>query len=167
MSLSLDGNFLAIGGPGDNNGIGATWTFVYNGSTYQQLGRKLVGLGSQCIKSADQSWTGMSQFLLCYMRDGWRLSSSSVAREGNHMYDEHDTQIYRPVILLSGWSTSLSSDGRVLAVGGPLDNNGKGATWIFISDGSTYQQLGNKLLGNDALGPDPSQGKERAPATCM
>lgn len=54
-----------------------------------------------------------------------------------------------------GNSVSLSSDGRILAVGGPLDNFRAGATWIFVYDGSTYQQFGRKL---SALFPS-QQGK--------
>lgn len=62
--------------------------------------------------------------------------------------------------LLSGYSVSLSSDGRILAVGGIKDNGGIGAAWTFVYDGSTYQQLGNKLVGNDRSGSS-EQGKGR------
>ena len=48
-------------------------------------------------------------------------------------------------------SVSLSSDGGILAVGGPVDDNGKGATWIFVFDGSTYLQLGDKLVGSGSI----------------
>ena len=68
---------------------------------------------------------------------------------------------------------SLSSDGRVLAVGGPGDNDYVGATWIFVSyDDLTdqnsgniaYQQLGTKLVGSDYSG-ESQQGKTRP--TCI
>ena len=59
---------------------------------------------------------------------------------------------------------SLSSDGDILAVGGPYDNSGVGATWIFLSDGTTYKQLDLKLVGNDASG-STYQGKTRP--TCI
>ena len=51
---------------------------------------------------------------------------------------------------LSGWSVSLSSDGRTLAGGGYVDDGFKGATWIFVFDGSTnqYLQRGAKLVGS-------------------
>lgn len=44
MSLSFDGQVLAVGGPGDNNKLGATWIFECDGSRYKQLGIKLVGI---------------------------------------------------------------------------------------------------------------------------
>ncbi len=53
----------------------------------------------------------------------------------------------------SGWSVSLSSNGSTLAIGSPIDEAEKGATWIFVSfntNGTTtsYEQLGTKLVGN-------------------
>ena len=55
---------------------------------------------------------------------------------------------------------ALSSDGRTVAVGGYRDNNYVGATWIFVFDGSAYQQIGNKLVGSGSVGPYGSeQGK--------
>lgn len=46
MSLSSDARILAVGAPGDDNKIGATWIFLYDGSLYKQLGNKLVGYNS-------------------------------------------------------------------------------------------------------------------------
>lgn len=59
----------------------------------------------------------------------------------------------------SGRSVSLSTDGRILAVGGPYDNQSIGATWIFEFDGSSYQQRGNKLVGYDVSISGALQGK--------
>ncbi len=53
---------------------------------------------------------------------------------------------------------ALSSDGRILAVGASRDDGFKGATWIFVSDGSSYQPLGSKLVGSGSVGSS-FQGK--------
>jgi hypothetical protein len=53
---------------------------------------------------------------------------------------------------------SLSSDRRTLAVGGYADGGNKGATWIFVSTGTTYQQLGMKLVGSGSNGSNVYQG---------
>ncbi len=108
----MDGHTLAVGGPYDAGGMGAMWIFVSNGSTYQQLGSKLVGSGA-----------------------------SGFSKSG------------------FGASVSLSSDGRILAVGGPADDSLLGGTWIFVFDGTTYQQLGAKLVGSGSVGTDVYQGK--------
>lgn len=52
-----------------------------------------------------------------------------------------------------GWSVSLSGDGRVLAVGGISNDfdrfNRVGATWVFVYDGVSYIQLGERLIGTN------------------
>jgi hypothetical protein len=48
-------------------------------------------------------------------------------------------------------SVSLSSDGTA-TVGGPGDNNGQGAAWIYMSSGSVWTQQGNKLVSAVASG---------------
>lgn len=73
-------------------------------------------------------------------------------------------QNYPPFTLLLGFSVSLSLDASTLAVGDPLDNNATGATWIFILNGSTYQQLGNKLVGNANF--ESCHGNEKIPCMC-
>lgn len=38
VSVSGDGRIIAVGGPGDRNGVGAAWIFAHDGWSYQQLG---------------------------------------------------------------------------------------------------------------------------------
>jgi hypothetical protein len=52
VSLSADGNTAIIGGPADNNTIGATWVFTRSGGVWSQQGPKLVGTGP--IGAAEQ-----------------------------------------------------------------------------------------------------------------
>lgn len=49
MSLSSDGSTVAIGGPGDSGGMGATWIFCFDGIIYQQLGPKLLVVVHQVL----------------------------------------------------------------------------------------------------------------------
>jgi uncharacterized repeat protein (TIGR01451 family) len=51
-----------------------------------------------------------------------------------------------------GTSVSLSSDGNTAIVGGPGDNGGAGAAWIFIRSGGVWLQQGDKLVGTGAVG---------------
>ena len=108
VSLSSDGNILAIGAINDDPQIGATWIFTRSGGVWTQQGAKLVGSGA----------TGSSQ---------------------------------------QGASVSLSSDGNILAIGGPKDNNFVGATWIFTRSGGVWTQQGAKLVGSGGIG-QPNQG---------
>jgi len=58
VSLSSNGNTLAVGGPYDN-AIGATWVFTRSGSTWTQQGAKLVGSG-YVTETSDEILQGFS-----------------------------------------------------------------------------------------------------------
>jgi FG-GAP repeat/FG-GAP-like repeat len=51
-----------------------------------------------------------------------------------------------------GISVALSGDGNTAIVGGPQDNNGAGAVWVFTRSGGQWTQQGSKLVGSDAVG---------------
>jgi len=90
VSLSSDGNTLAVGGATDNASNGAAWIFVRSGVAWSQQGSKLIATS-----------TGATQ---------------------------------------QGCAMSLSGDGNTLAMGAYEDNNGIGATYIFVRSGSVWQE---------------------------
>ncbi|HEY6196477.1 MAG TPA: hypothetical protein VI504_15705 [Candidatus Eisenbacteria bacterium] len=49
-----------------------------------------------------------------------------------------------------GRSLALSADGNTLLMGGPFDNAGRGAAWVFVRSGGAWVQQGPKLLGPGA-----------------
>ncbi len=51
-----------------------------------------------------------------------------------------------------GQGVALSADGNTALIGGPLDNGGTGASWVFTRSGSTWSQQGPKLVGAGAVG---------------
>src|SRR5262245_56703999 len=46
-----------------------------------------------------------------------------------------------------GFSVALSADGHTAIVGGPFDNSGAGAVWVFTRSGGVWSQQGVKLIG--------------------
>ena len=46
VALSSDGTTAVVGGPGDDNNVGAVWVFVRSGGVWTQQGAKLVGTGA-------------------------------------------------------------------------------------------------------------------------
>jgi hypothetical protein len=102
VSVSADGNTAIIGAPGDNSNAGAAWVYTRSGTTWTQQA-KLVGTGN-----------------------------TGAARQGS--------------------SVSLSADGNTAVIGGPADNTGAGAVWVFTRSGSTWTQQGDKLTGTGAIG---------------
>ena len=51
-----------------------------------------------------------------------------------------------------GASVALSGDGDTALIGGPADDGGKGAAWVFTRSGSTWTQQGEKLTGTGESG---------------
>jgi len=51
-----------------------------------------------------------------------------------------------------GWSVSLSADGNRAIVGGPGDNGGRGAAWVYTRSGGVWSQQGGKLVGTGNTG---------------
>src|SRR5229473_4957430 len=51
-----------------------------------------------------------------------------------------------------GYSVALSADGETAIVGGPSDNKGIGAAWVYTRRGHVWTQQGDKLVGGGAVG---------------
>merc|ERR1711991_96342 len=162
VSLSSDGNTMAIGGPGDAITQGAVWIFTRTGSVWSQQGTALVGTGftgianqgTSVVLSSDGNtlaiggpFDNSSQGAVwIFTRTGsvWSQQGAKLVGTGNVGF------------AYQGTSVSLASDGNTLAVGGPVDNSSQGAVWIFTRTGTEWSQQGAKLVGTGAVGA--SQG---------
>ena len=51
-----------------------------------------------------------------------------------------------------GGSVAISADGNTAIVGGPNDNSGVGAAWVYTRSGGVWSQQGEKLIGSGAVG---------------
>lgn len=81
MSLSRNGEFLAVGGPGDQSGVGATWVFHFDGSSYKQIGSKLVGTNS--IGNDKRQGKGRHLYYISYR--GWSYDNEAILIEHQGM----------------------------------------------------------------------------------
>ncbi len=54
--------------------------------------------------------------------------------------------------VFQGFSVAISADGNTAITGGPEDNNGVGAVWIYTRTGSTWTQQTQIAAPNDAIG---------------
>jgi FG-GAP repeat len=91
LALSADGTILLVGGPFDNEGVGAVWVFVRSGEAWGQQGSKLTA-----------------------------AYATGKANEG--------------------FSVSLSADGDTALIGGPKDDGGEGAAWVYARSGEVWFQ---------------------------
>jgi hypothetical protein len=156
VTLSRDGNTASFGGPNDNKGIGAAWVFTRSHGAWSQQA-KLVGtgvIGNRASQGYSVSLSGDGNtvvvggpvdhrntgavWVLTRSRDVWSQKAKLVGAGSVGMSHQ-------------GWSAALSNDGNTIIVGGPFDNNGIGAAWVFArSPGGWSQQA--KLIGGGAIG---------------
>jgi hypothetical protein len=57
-----------------------------------------------------------------------------------------------------GVSVALSAAGDTAIVGGPYDNKGAGAAWVYIRGSGVWSQQGSKLVGSNVVGNAARQG---------
>ena len=102
--------------------------------------------------SADDSSTGAAWV---YTRSGgvWSQQGGKLLASGGASWPGQ------------GASVAISSDGNTVIVGGPGDNAGIGAAWVYTRSGGVWSQQGNKLTGADAVNSyhhDANQGRSVA-----
>lgn len=138
VSLSADGNTLAIGGPGDDNDVGAVWIFVRNAGVWLQQGNKLVGSGAQgsAVQGQSVSLTADGNTLaIGGFFDNRGIGATWIFKRSGILWTQFNQKLVGTNNMGNsnqGFSVSLSADGKTLAIGGPIDASLIGATWIFI-----------------------------------
>lgn len=141
-ALSANGNTALVGGLADNNAAGAAWVFTRSGRTWRQQGSKLVGTGAGGAPAG--AWQGWSAAL---SSDG---NTALVGAPGDDYYAGAAwvftrsrttwTQAGSKLVGVGGTpdasqgsSVALSGDGNTSLLGGPEDNVGTGAAWVFVA----------------------------------
>jgi hypothetical protein len=165
VSLSADGNTAIVGGPSDssNSGspgaVGAAWVFTRSGGVWTQQGSKLVGTGAvgnasqgnSVSLSADGNTAivgGPNEYFDPNIGGppgaAWVFTRSGGiwTQQGSKLVGAGAAPGY-PVN--QGYSVALSADGDTAIVGGPSDNQGVGAAWVFTRNNGVWTQQGAKL----------------------
>jgi hypothetical protein len=166
ISLSDDGNTLAIGSLFDDTNIGATWIFTRTAGVWSQQGPKLVGTGYvgpyvyqgySVALSADGNTLAVGG----YSDDSFVGATWIFTRTAGVWSQQGSKLVGTGYIGVSaqGTSVALSDDGNTLAVGGPNDDTNIGATWIFTRSAGVWSQQGSKLIGTGYVAPDVYQGQ--------
>jgi gliding motility-associated-like protein len=158
VAVSADGNTAIVGGYADNNNEGAAWIYTRSGGTWTQQGPKLVG-----TDDIGAAWQGYSVSLSA---DGntaivggqndnssqgaawvYTRSGGSWTQQGAKLVATDNTGVAG-----QGESVFLSADGNTAILGGPGDNSGVGAAWVYTRSGGTWTQQGAKLVGTGNAG---------------
>ena len=161
VSLSSDGNRLAIGAPfNDDNGrwSGHTRAYQWSGTAWVQIGADIDGEAAEdrSGSSVSLSSDGTRLAIGAPFADGIELGSGQVSvyhwsgldwvQLGTNIEGEKENNF-------SGQSVSLSSDGNRLAIGAPFnDDNGRwsGHTRAYQWSGTAWVQIGADIDGEAA-----------------
>jgi hypothetical protein len=164
VGLSADGNTAIIGGNNDGpqpvtGWNGAAWIYTRNGAAWTQQGAKLVGSGASGPAQQGQSVAlsgdgntaiiggpldGFTGAAWVFTRSGGAWTQQGGKLVGNGAAGNNG---------LLGMSVAISGDGNTALIGGPGDNGGTGAVWVFTRNASgLWSQQGNKLVGAGGSG---------------
>ena len=157
VALSYTGTWALIGGPLDNNGIGAAWSFFRFEGAWSRSGEKLTGaeevgeghFGASVALSEDANtalvggpWDNHSAGA------AWAFGASIYGwhAEGEKLTGSEEENGEAGF----GSSVALSGDGTTALVGGPWENMTRGAAWFFIRSGGLWSQQGPRQFGTGA-----------------
>jgi hypothetical protein len=174
-AISADGNTAIVGGREDNTWAGAVWVFTRSGGVWSQQGDKLVGTGAAVTPGGLIAWQGVSVGISAdgntaivggFADDGGFGAAWVFTRSGGVWSQQGSKLVGSGAVngtygALQGNSVAISADGNTAIVGGPLDNSGAGAAWVYTRSGGVWLQLGSKLVGTGAVG-DARQGQSVA-----
>ena len=151
--MSLDGNTIAVGAPGDNSNAGAVWIFTRAGSSWSQQGDKLVGTGAagaaQQGTSVALSGDGNTVATGGISDDFYNGAAWAFVRTDGVWAQQGAKMVSSGAIgrARQGASVALSADGNTMIVGAYQDDNRKGAVWIYTRTDCEWMQAGAKLVG--------------------
>jgi hypothetical protein len=158
VSLSGDGNTAVVGGPQDNNSIGAAWVFTRSADgAWAQQGSKLVGTDAigpaQQGRSVSLSGDGNTAIVGGLADNNFFGAAWVFTRSAGGVWTQQGDKLVGTGAVgtaSQGTSVSLSGDGNTAILGGPGDNDLAGAAWVFTRSGGVWTQQGDKLVGTGA-----------------
>jgi hypothetical protein len=158
VSMSADGNTLALGGLDDDSQAGATWIFVRNSGVWSQQGAKLVGSGGSTAKQGGAVALSADGNTLVVGGAGDLSGRGAVwiFKRANGVWTQFGNKITPSDGTLNpypqfGTSVAVNANGDTVLVGGIADSY-LGAAWVFTRDTTTYVQQGTKLVGSGYIG---------------
>ena len=135
VSLSSDGDTALVGASTDNNEAGAAWVFTRVRGVWKQQA-KLVGAGA--VSPTEQGYSvslssdGNTAIVGGPLNNGAEGAAWVYTRVGKRWSEQAQligTGAFN--VAEQGASVSLSGDGNTAIVGGPDDNSGVGAVWLY------------------------------------
>ena len=158
VSLSIDGNTLAVGGPSDNASLGAIWIFTRTLGIWSQQGSKLIGSGFSGA-SAQGSAVSISSdgntLLLGSKSDNGNIGASWVFVRSSGTWSQQGSKLVGSGFSGAsgqGFSVSMNGSATTAIIGASADNANIGATWFFSNTNGRWSQQGSKFTGSGSSG---------------
>jgi len=150
IAINDQGNFIAFGSPNQDINGGASFVYKNVAGTWTQVGEyggNAVGGTSHQGSSVALSSDGTT-FAFGGYGDDYQAGAVWIFIASGGTYVQQAKLVGNSVITaaLQGETVALSADGNTVAIGGPSDNSGVGAVWIFVRSGTTWSQQA-KLVG--------------------
>jgi hypothetical protein len=157
VSMSGDGNMVAVGAPGYDNGttsnIGLTRVYKWDGNVWDLIGGDILGVAAEDSSGGSVSLSG----------DGKRVAVGAPGYDSSkgltRVYERDDMGFWGIIggdILgvasgdVSGFSVNLSGDGKRVAVGAPGYDGNRGLTRVYEWDGNVWNLIGGDIFGETA-----------------
>jgi hypothetical protein len=156
VALSGDGSTALVGGPYDDNTLGAAWVFTRTGSAWSAQGPKLTpeaatgresfgystalsADGSTAVIGAPASGGGAGAGYVFTRTAGVWSEQGPGLRPGAPTKNSH-----------LGISAALTGNGERALFGGLYKGDGNGTVWEFLRDGTTWSEQAQTILSAKA-----------------
>ncbi len=145
VALSRDGSTALINGPNDSGGAGAAWVFTTSGSGWSQQ-TKLAGSDELYGNvAAEVALSDDGNTALLGGTDGAQL----FTRSGSTWTRQQGLTGTGAVgSAEQGSSVALAGNGVTALIGGPFDDRGLGAAWVFVAGPSLTVALAGSGSGS-------------------
>jgi len=178
VALSADGTTALIGSDGDNSDVGAAYVYTRSGSSWsekakltaptsgpdEELGAAYFG-NNVALSSAGTTALIGGQYDGDVGGDNDNVGAAWVYTGSGSSWST-GTKLTAPTAPSSeaengyarfGFEVALSADGTTALIGGPLDNSGVGAAWVFTGSGASWAAQAKLIAptsGSDAESGD-------------
>ncbi len=155
VALSADGNTALIGASFDGTS-GSAWVFTRSGSTWTPQGGALTGAGATSGagfgSSVALSSNGSTALVGAPFDGSGNAGAAWAFTRNNGTWAPLGSALTGDPAAGFGASVALSQDGVTALIGGSSDASGKGAAWVFTSNGSAFAQQARLTAAADEAG---------------
>jgi hypothetical protein len=166
VALAADGSTALVGAPGYGARQGAAWAYKRSGTAWSEQ-QKLTGggTGSEGKFGTSLALSADGNTALIGSPDEYRVirskgvygagavypfvrTGSTWAPQGERLTGTEEVYPEQYAVINGsgfGDSIALSADGNTAVIGGPRDNEYRGAVWSFARSGEAWSQHGKKL----------------------